>query len=80
MPNSGTVTAGSVALASQYNNLRDDVLSSTTSHVHSGSADAGAKIEGSYLKSTGATDGQVLTADGAGNAAFTTLAGAGALS
>ncbi len=80
MPNSGTVTAGSVALASQYNNLRSDVLDATTSHVHSGSADAGAKIEGSYLKSTGATNGQVLAADGAGGAAFTTLAGAGALS
>ena len=66
MPNSGTVTAGSVALASQYNNLRDDVLSSTTSHTHSGSADAGAKIEGTALKSTGATVGYLLTAGAGG--------------
>ena len=31
MANSGTVTAGSAALASQYNNLRDDVLNITES-------------------------------------------------
>lgn len=66
MPNSGTVTAGSVALASQYNNLRSDVLDATTSHTHSGSADAGAKIEGTALKSTGATVGYLLTAGAGG--------------
>jgi hypothetical protein len=62
MPNSGTVTAGSVALASQYNNLRADVLDASTGHVHDGSADGGKQIEGTVLKSTGATAGQVLTA------------------
>jgi len=66
MANSGTVSAGSAALASQYNNLRDDVLNITTGHTHSGSADAGAKIEGTALKSTGATDGYVLTAGAGG--------------
>jgi len=79
MPNSGTVTAGSVALASQYNNLRSDVLDATTSHVHSGSADAGARIEATYLKSTGATNGQVLAADGTANTIWVTLSQAGAL-
>jgi hypothetical protein len=77
MPNSGTVTAGSVALASQYNNLRSDVLDATTSHTHSGSADAGAKIEGTALKSTGATAGYVLTA-GAGGTTTTWAAAADA--
>jgi hypothetical protein len=66
MANSGTVTAGSVALASQYNNLRADVLDASTSHTHSGAADAGAKIEGTALKSTGATAGHVLTAGAGG--------------
>jgi hypothetical protein len=79
MANSGTVTAGSAALASQYNNLRDDVLNVTTGHTHTGASENGKKVEGSAIASTGATNGQVLTADGAGNAAFTTLAGAGAL-
>lgn len=73
MPNSGTVTAGSVALASQYNNLRADVLDASTSHTHSGAADAGAKIEGTALKSTGATTGHVLTAGAGGTT--TTWAG-----
>jgi hypothetical protein len=68
MPNSGTVTAGSVALASQYNNLRADVLNITTGHTHTGAADAGAQIEGTALKSTGATAGHVLTAGTGGTA------------
>jgi hypothetical protein len=68
MPNSGTVTAGSVALASQYNNLRDDVLNVSTGHTHTGAADAGAQIEGTALKSTGATAGHVLTAGTGGTA------------
>jgi hypothetical protein len=70
MANSGTVTAGSVALASQYNNLRSDVLDASTGHTHSGAADAGAQVEGTALKSTGATAGHVLTA-GAGGTATT---------
>jgi hypothetical protein len=77
MPNSGTVTAGSVALASQYNNLRADVLDASTSHTHSGAADAGAQIEGTALKSTGATAGYVLTA-GAGGTTTTWAAAADA--
>lgn len=75
MPNSGTVTAGSVALASQYNNLRSDVLDASTGHVHSGSADAGALIEATYLKSTGATAGQVLTATAGTGATWSTVPG-----
>jgi hypothetical protein len=77
MANSGTVTAGSAALASQYNNLRDDVLNVSTGHTHTGASEDGKKVEGSAIASTGATNGQVLAADGAGGAAFTTLAGAG---
>ena len=81
MANSGTVTAGSAALASQYNNLRDDVLNISTGHTHSGSADAGAKIEGTALKSTGATAGYVLTAGVGGTATvWSASASSGALS
>ena len=80
MANSGTVTAGSAALASQYNNLRDDVLNISTGHTHTGASENGAKIEGTVIKSTGATNGQVLAANGAGGAAFTTLAQSGAVS
>jgi hypothetical protein len=79
MPNSGTVTAGSVALASQYNNLRDDVLNVSTGHKHTGASEDGAQIEGTALKSTGATAGQVLQADGSANAVWVTSAQSGAL-
>jgi hypothetical protein len=81
MPNSGTVTAGSAALASQYNNLRDDVLNVSTGHTHTGASENGAQVEGTALKSTGATAGYVLTA-GAGGTATTWSAlpaGGGAL-
>jgi hypothetical protein len=80
MPLSGSVTAGSAALASQYNNLRDDVLNVSTGHTHTGASENGAKVHGSALASTGATNGQVLAADGSGGAAFTTLAQSGAVS
>ncbi len=80
MANSGTVTAGSAALASQYNNLRDDVLNVSTGHTHTGASENGKKVEGSAIASTGATNGQVLAADGAGGASFTTVASAGAFS
>ena len=51
MPNSGTVTAGSAALASQYNNLRDDVLNIVTGHGHSGVGEDGkAIVAGGILK------------------------------
>jgi hypothetical protein len=66
MANSGTVSAGSVALASQYNNLRADVLSPTTGHAHNGTTDGGNQIEGTALHSTGATVGYVLTAGAGG--------------
>lgn len=80
MPLSGSVTAGSAALASQYNNLRDDVLNVSTGHTHTGASENGAKVHGSAIASTGATNGQVLTANGSGGASFTTLASSGALS
>ncbi len=78
MPNSGTVTAGSAALASQYNNLRDDVLNITTGHTHTGASENGAKVEGTALKATGITDGYVLTADGSNGVAWEAIAAAGA--
>jgi hypothetical protein len=80
MPNSGTVTAGSVALASQYNNLRDDVLNVSTGHTHTGASEDGKKVHGTALDTTGATNGQVLTANGSGGAAFVASASSGALS
>lgn len=46
MASSGTVTANtSSVLASQYNNLRNDVLNISTGHIHSGSADCGKQLE-----------------------------------
>ena len=78
MPNSGTVTAGSAALASQYNNLRDDVLNTSTGHTHTGASENGARVEGTALKATGVTDGYVLTADGSNGVAWEALAAAGA--
>lgn len=80
MPNSGTVTAGSAALASQYNNLRDDVLNTSTGHTHTGASENGAKVHGTALDSTGASNGQVLTANGSGGVTFAAAGGAGALS
>lgn len=70
MPNSGTVTAGSAALASQYNNLRDDVLNVSTGHTHTGASENGARLEGTALKATSVTDGYVLTADGSNGVAW----------
>jgi len=80
MANSGTVTAGSAALASQYNNLRDDVLNISTGHTHTGASENGKKVLGTALDTTGATNGQVLTANGSGGATFTTAAQSGAFS
>ena len=80
MANSGTVTAGSAALASQYNNLRDDVLNISTGHTHTGASENGKKVHGTALDTTGATNGQVLAADGSGGAAFVASASSGALS
>ena len=78
MANSGTVTAGSAALASQYNNLRDDVLNVTTGHTHTGASENGAKVAATGVSSGTAANGAVLTADGSGAAAFLALAGTGA--
>ncbi len=78
MPSSGTVTAGSAALASQYNNLRADVLNVSTGHTHTGASENGAKVAATGVSSGTATDGFVLTADGSGGAAFEALAAAGA--
>lgn len=75
MPLSGTVTAGSAALASQYNNLRSDVVSTTQGHTHTGASETGAQIEGTALKATGATNGQVLTANGSGGVTFVASSG-----
>lgn len=48
MASSGTVTANvSSVLASQYNNLRDDVLNISTGHIHDGSADGGRALTSS---------------------------------
>jgi hypothetical protein len=80
MANSGTVTAGSVALASQYNNLRSDVLDISTGHTHTGASENGKKVHGTALDTTGATNGQVLTANGSGGATFAAVASSGALS
>ena len=80
MPLSGSVTAGSAALASQYNNLRTDVVSTTQGHTHTGVSENGAQIEGTALKSTGASNGQVLTANGSGGVSFASAGGAGQLS
>ena len=75
MPLSGSVTAGSAALASQYNNLRSDVLDTAAGHTHTGASENGAQIEGTALKATGATNGYVLTANGAGGVSFAASSG-----
>ncbi len=78
MANSGTVTAGSAALASQYNNLRLDVLDVSTGHTHAGTTNEGAKVAATGVSSGTAALNAVLTADGSGGASFLALAAAGA--
>jgi hypothetical protein len=78
MANSGTVTAGSAALASQYNNLRLDVLDVSTGHTHAGTTNEGAKVAATGVSSGTAALNAVLTADGSGGAAFLALSAAGA--
>ena len=78
MANSGTVTAGSAALASQYNNLRADVLNVSTGHTHTGASENGAKVAATGVSSGTAALNAVLTADGSGGASFLALAAAGA--
>ena len=77
MANSGTVTAGSAALASQYNNLRDDVLNTSSGHTHTGASENGAQIEGTAIKSTGATNAYVLTANGSNAATWAAVSAGG---
>jgi hypothetical protein len=79
MANSGTVTAGSAALASQYNNLRDDVLNVSTGHTHTGASENGAKVAATGVSSGTAALGAVLTADGSGAAAFLASSSGGIL-
>jgi len=79
MANSGTVTAGSAALASQYNNLRDDVLNITTGHTHTGASENGAKVAATGVSSGTAANGAVLTADGSGAAAFLAAGASGGI-
>lgn len=79
MANSGTVTAGSAALASQYNNLRDDVLNVSTGHTHTGASENGAKVAATGVSSGTAALGAVLTADGSGAAAFLAASASGGI-
>tara|TARA_Y100000593_G_scaffold92289_1_gene183388 strand:- start:933 stop:3173 length:2241 start_codon:yes stop_codon:yes gene_type:complete len=52
MANSSTVSTGDVAQASQYNNLRLDVLNTTSGHTHAGTTDTGIKINSNNLQGT----------------------------
>jgi hypothetical protein len=79
MANSGTVTAGSAALASQYNNLRDDVLNITTGHTHTGASEDGKKVEGTAIASTGVASNYVLTANGSNAVTWAALSSGGIL-
>jgi len=79
MANSGTVTAGSAALASQYNNLRLDVLDVSTGHTHAGTTNEGAKVAATGVSSGTAALGAVLTADGSGAAAFLAAGASGGI-
>ena len=79
MANSGTVTAGSAALASQYNNLRDDVLNISTGHTHTGASENGAKVAATGVSSGTAANGAVLTANGSGAAAFLAAGASGGI-
>lgn len=55
MANSSSINAGDDALASQYNNLRDDVLDETTGHQHTGSGD-GIQISTSGIEDDAITE------------------------
>ena len=56
MSNSADVNAGDDALASQYNNLRADVLNISTGHTHNGTDSKLALAYGFYVKKlTGTT-------------------------
>jgi hypothetical protein len=61
MPSSGTVSAGGAVLASQYNDLRDDVLDPSTGHTHMGSAGYGAQIPTGGLEDGAVTEAKLGT-------------------
>ena len=73
MANSSTVSSGDLATATQYNNLRSDVIDTSTGHVHDGTNGRGdaqtiLQVAGSPLvveNSTDATSNQVLLLRGA---------------
>ncbi len=68
MANSSSVSSGDLATADQYNNLRDDVLSTSSGHLHDGSAGRGdgafvltvAGVPITIENSTDATSNQVM--------------------
>ena len=68
MANSSAVSSGDLATADQYNNLRDDVLSTSSGHLHDGSAGRGdgafvltvAGVPITIENSTDATSNQVM--------------------
>lgn len=59
MANSSDVAAGADATATQYNNLRKDVLDTSTGHRHSGATDGGMTLFGAW---TGRSFNQGYTA------------------
>lgn len=68
MANSSEISPEDGIVYTQYNDLRDDVLSPTTGHTHTGEADDGQRIHsvnrlnvGSGV--SGAADGQILFSD-----------------
>jgi hypothetical protein len=56
------------------------VLNVSTGHTHTGASENGKKVHGTALDTTGATNGQVLTANGSGGASFAAVASSGAFS
>lgn len=61
MANSGTVASGGAILASQYNDLRDDVLDPSTGHTHLGSAGYGPQIPTGGLEDGAVTEAKLGT-------------------
>jgi len=52
MAASSTVTTGDIATAAQYNDLRTDVLDSSSSHTHAGTSNTGVKVNSNNLQGT----------------------------